>query len=363
MARRVGLLTLPLHVNYGGIVQAVALYNFLAGHGKEVTFLSQRPNRKLVQRVVLWALRTVPFQNIQGLRGRYLRRQVHKPFLDRWMPNRTRELLSFSELSRAVTKRRLEAVIVGSDQVWRRSYVPADEFTNYFLDFVGDDVAKIAYAASFGASEWTESEALTARISALLARFSKVMLREQSGVEICREKLGRPDAELVLDPTLLMPASFYEPMAAPPSARAGRDVMKYVLDHAGELAGLEARAQEQLGQDSAVHGIHLQQDSGMPATIPQWLAEFRDAGFVLTDSFHGMAFSIIFRRQFVALVNTKRGADRFVTLARQLGLEDRLIFIGEGTPFPDQPIDYDKVGARLEERRAACARALLSALD
>lgn len=362
MARRVGLVTLPLHVNYGGILQAIALYNFLVQNGKEVTFLSQRPNRSLWQRVVLTALRTVPFQNIKGLRGRYLRRKVHNPVLDRWMPKRTRELLSFRELAGAVRRNRLEAVIVGSDQVWRRSYVPAEEFDNYFLDFVGDDVAKIAYAASFGASDWSEPEAVTARTRTLLARFSRVLLREETGVAICRETLGRPDAELVLDPTLLMPAEFYAQIAAPAPAETGRHVMKYVLDHAGELEELESRAQGLLGAGSTVRAIHLQQDSGMPAPIANWLAEFRDAGFVLTDSFHGMAFSIIFRRPFVALVNGKRGADRFVSLARQLGLEDRLVFIGEGTPFPQHPIDYAAVDKRLAERRAASAQALLDAL-
>lgn len=76
-----------------------------------------------------------------------------------------------------------------------------------------------------------------------------------------------------------------------------------------------------------------------------------------------MAFSIIFRKQFVALVNTERGADRFISLAKQLGLEDRLITVGAGAKLPLTPIDYDAVQPLLESRRDASCEVLLRALQ
>src|SRR5690606_31777382 len=95
-------------------------------------------------------------------------------------------------------------------------------------------------------------------------------------------------------------------------------------------------------------------------TIAHWLAAFRDASYVLTDSFHGMVFAIIHRKNFYAFGNRRRGLDRFTSLLSDLGLEDRLILDGDSLPDP-KPIAYDKVLPRLDALRAESASFLLSA--
>lgn len=361
MARRIGLLTLPLHTNYGGILQVVALYGLLAGQGREVTLFRTGPDRPVLRLAIAELLRRLPFQNIGGLRARHREIAAHAPFLKRYLPRMTRILRNRAQLSAEVRERGLEVFIVGSDQVWRSEFRLGTDFANYFLDFVGNEVGKVAYAASFGHSRWQEGPDMTARIASFLARFRMVGVREETGVEICRETFGRTDAKLVLDPTLLMPAGFYGEMIGAPRQSSGKVLMKYVLDPVKELGALEASALEALGHGATVRGIYLDRQERQ-ATVPEWLRAFRDADFVLTDSFHGMAFSIIFGKQFVALVNAGRGEDRFLSLARQLGLEDRLVFTGGEGSWPARAIDYAEVAVRLERRRAESLAVLMEAM-
>lgn len=359
--KRVGLLTLRLHINYGGILQIAALYNFLAGRGWDVTLFRTGPDRPIWHRALSNVLQVLPFQNIRGIRSRHRAESAHNAFIDRYMPNKTRVLCRNDQLASEVERRDLDAFIVGSDQVWRRKYAFGSNFMNYFLDFVRDETRKISYAASFGQDRWNEHD-LTPEVTRLLGRFDAVTVREQTGQDIVANTFGRDDSTLVLDPTLLMPATFYEAMLEPASRPTVPTLMKYVLDPVAELEVLERSALALLGEGSVSKGIYLENQE-RPATIPEWLRAFHDADFVLTDSFHGMAFSIIFRKQFVALVNTERGADRFISLAKQLGLEDRLITVGAGAELPLTPIDYDAVQQVLESRRDASCEVLLRALQ
>ena len=360
-AERIGLLTLTLHINYGGILQIAALYSFLSDQGREVTLFRTGPNRPAWHRLIAAALRNIPFQNIGGLRARHLAWSTHTPFIERYLPRKTAVLRTNAQLSQEVARLNLDAFIVGSDQVWRRKFAFGSDFLNYFLDFVRDDTRKISYAASFGNDHWQEQD-LTDNVKSLLARFHAITLREETGRQIVAETFGRDDSTLVLDPTLLMSADFYEAMLETAVLPAAPTLMKYVLDPVPELEMMEKSAMEILGKNSCSTGIYLE-GQDRQASIPQWLRAFRDADFVVTDSFHGMAFSIIFRKQFVALVNKDRGADRFISLARQLGLEDRLIHIGKGQSFPEKQINYSEVEPKLERRRAESAAALLKALD
>lgn len=344
--QRVGLLTLPLMDNYGGMLQIVALYNFLKDDGYDPVLFRTAPHRSRPQLAVATLLRHLPFHDIRGLRGRELARQLHAPFLEHYLPQMTPILRSKERLTAEVERQGLSDFIVGSDQVWRPEYAHGGDPLTYFLDFVGEEVAKISYAASFGSSRW-QAGALTARVGQALGRFQTVTVREQSGVQICRETFGRKDAALVLDPTLLMPASFYEGMMPlTPGNDSRQVVMKYVLDETPVLEYLEAEALSRLETGAVAQAIRLEEGRNR-ATVGAWLRAFHDADFVVTDSFHGMVFSVIFQRQFVALINQERGADRFHTLAALLGLEDRLISSAGPARLPVDPIDYDAVAHRL----------------
>lgn len=97
----------------------------------------------------------------------------------------------------------LDAYVVGSDQVWRPAFNLGPRLGNMFLDFAGDDVKKISYAASFGCKEWEYTEEQERMCGKLAKRFDAISVREASGVDLCKEHFG-VDATLVLDPTLLL---------------------------------------------------------------------------------------------------------------------------------------------------------------
>lgn len=360
MAKRVGILTLPYNSNYGGVAQSVALSRFLTAHGYETVLLTRRRALTPLQAMLMPVLARLPMQNIGGVRAQEQARALLRGTIEASFTVVTPPLRSRSALGEAVRRHRLDAVIVGSDQVWRLDYLPAGSHGEFFLDFVGDPrIRRIAYAASFGVGTWMYPDR-TAEIARLLARFDAVSVREDSGVAICRDSFGRDDAVHVLDPTLLVDPAVYREMIGPSGPSSGRKALCYLLDEPPACPAVLAA----LGPDYEV--ARISPDDGGPVGLPHWLRAFRDADFVITDSFHGTVFAIVFGKPFVSILNHGRGGDRFASLLRALGLSDRLIDAGEVLGVEEivaRPIDYAAVDARLNRLRATSAEFLLAALE
>lgn len=356
-AKRVGILTLPFNGNYGGMIQAVALYGFLRRQGMHPVLIRKMPWIRPKRRYTTWVWQRIPGQNHYDHRRKFLAQAQHDRFLVRVMPKMTRRLYDTAALTRVAA--RLDAVVVGSDQVWR-DFTRDRNFLNYFLDFVPDGVRRISYAASFGLSEWT-MPALTGAVTTLLQRFDAVSVREDSGVALCRDTFGCRDAQHVLDPTLLLDASDYDSMMPASTKGEGRILLEYVLDKTEIASALETQL---LDQDSTLKRRTIENgEFGVKATVslPDWLRAFHDADWVLTDSFHGMVFSIIFRKNFYAIGNRERGLDRFTSLLKLLGLEDRLVLEGD-RPLAPQPIDYTHAEIRLAALRQTSGDFLVQAI-
>ncbi len=98
--------------------------------------------------------------------------------------------------------------------------------------------------------------------------------------------------------------------------------------------------------------------------IEQWLDSFRQAKFVITDSYHGTIFSIIFNKPFIAIANFKRGTSRFESLLKSLNLEDRLVLKinKKSLELLDKKIDYDVINNKLKELKSDSLNYLLSSL-
>ena len=351
MGKRVGILTLPLGVNYGGIMQAVALSQHLESRGHDVVLLDKRRPIGFVKHLALFLLETVPFQNIAGVRGHGKTRKLHDRFIRRFIAKRTPMYRSERQLVQAVEEHRLDAVIVGSDQVWRMDYLQPDGYREFFLSFVTSPaVRRIAYAASFGTGEWTYPERKEP-VKELLARFDAISVREDSGVVLCKSVFDVADCEHVLDPTLLVDPAFYEKAMAPSGTAQGKVLLTYLLDAPARKPLIDAAASV-LGPEYTQTPMTLKSEDVVD--LPGWLRAFRDADYVLTDSFHGTVFSIIFRKPFVAITNMERGADRFLSLLKALGLSDRLVSVEEVDKVAELvpvPIDYDRVHQSLSALR------------
>ena len=183
----------------------------------------------------------------------------------------------------------------------------------------------------------------------MLKGFDAVSLREQSGVSFCKEVLGRQDCTLALDPTMLVARDFYSEMMVPRGPN-GSYVLNYVLDENPLVEEVLSKVVKGPAEGHKVVKLTLD-DGEQTLEVPNWVHAFREAKYVVTDSFHGTVFSILFRKPFICIGNKSRGIDRFASLLSLLGLDDRLVTETKETGAVSAPIDYDSVYSRLNTLR------------
>ena len=313
MCENVKIVTQPLLNNYGGLLQNYAMQKSLTKLGVNVqTIDCLRMIRSPLYKCLRSWLKTLfcnyilrkkrPFVEYSYKGHRY---KFSCDFVSKWI-SRTDECYKY----KANFIRGCDAVIVGSDQVWRPMYNSRIE--DMFLKFVGNlPVKRIAYAASFGVDDWEYSPTQTKVCSALAKKFDAISVREESGVKLCKEHLG-VDATWVLDPTLLLDKGDYLPICEDAPVCNEKYLAVYVLDENEQVISAYEK-------EAAKRGLvvkKFQADSKSTLTVPEWLAMFRDASYVVTDSFHGTVFSIIFDKEFKCLYNKSRGSARFESLLK-----------------------------------------------
>lgn len=364
--KKVGILTLPIRNNYGGIIQLVALYHFLESKGFHPVWIEKNQWYSSLKGNIIKLLEKNPLYRIYDPKDfakiNFLHKQI-RPFLESYLPNRTRPIHNEAQLKEETQD--IGAFVVGSDQVWRLEYVK-DNYPTYFLDFVPQEKIKIAYAASFGKDYWEGGEESVQRISKLLKKFDLVTVREDKGVEVCKNTFGYPNAHHVLDPTFLPERSFYEKLITSINFDKKTELFNYVLDPTPNSSQVVEKIAKQ--KQLKINKIYLNENrfsKNTTSLIENWLAHFYHADFVVTDSFHGMVFSIIFNKPFIVFGNKERGLTRFTSLLKLLDLEERLIDANDATdiePLLNKPIDYTYVNQKLHEWRACSAELLLEKL-
>ena len=375
---KIAIMTQPLGQNYGGIIQAWALQQVLKGFGHEpVTIDRQLDSKGPIYHTARFGHRFL--QNLMGKRKgplsfeRYLPDicQSNYEFIKRNL-RMSEPVHSTDELIEHFNAQNYNAVIVGSDQTWRPCYSP--NIGNFFLDFLQDsNIKRIAYAASFGTDEWEFTEQQTQYCAQFAKKFDAITVREDSGVVLC-DKYLRVNAEHVLDPTLLVKKEAYKFLYETKDIPTKQGVYTYILDQANWKTEIVETVMEVLNRpqyNNQPKSSMSNPDSGnlddySVPSIEGWLKGFSDADFVVTDSFHGTVFAVIFNKPFVSLVNTGRGASRLYSFAEVLGLSDRLQvdFNREMiTKLLNSPIDFEVVTSRLDFARASSEKILMTALN
>ncbi|KRW64518.1 hypothetical protein AO735_10685 [Pseudomonas sp. TTU2014-096BSC] len=311
-------------------------------------------------------LERLPFQNIKNKRQDYLKTKQLKPFIDKHLPRKSREIISAHDLQKLVRDEEFDAVVVGSDQVWRYQYIGDGHHSVFFLDFDVDyPVKKIAYAASFGKDKWEAPEHI-AVISGLLKKFHAISTREESGARLCQDVFGVSGAKGVLDPTMLMGAEFYNCLLNNfPKGGRSKVLVTYMLDQSQTKKDIIATVKSQLGcNENNLQQVNL---SGKTVdgfySVEEWLWHINNAEFIITDSFHGMVFAIIFEKQFLVIGNAERGLSRVTDLLNPLQLNERLLLEGE-MPFEllEKKIEYSLISQRIAELRVISERFLHDAI-
>lgn len=242
-----------------------------------------------------------------------------------------------------------DAIVVGSDQVWRIENTKGADL-NFFLDFIKNpSIKRNSYAASFGKDTWQGTASETEKVRTLLAKFNSITVREDSGVSLCKDIFG-VEATNVLDPTMLLEATDYNTILSAPKHKD--QITTYILDSTeAKTSTIQVLSDK---YNFSVVSLFPKKRITYYRSVYNWLENIRDAKCVVVDSFHGMVFSIIFRKNFVVLANSKRGLTRFTSLLSQLGLEDRLTHdfdFARVDLILAKSIDYSKVETKLNNMR------------
>ncbi|MBL0602057.1 polysaccharide pyruvyl transferase family protein [Aeromonas dhakensis] len=329
---KIAILTQPLYNNYGGLLQAFALQHFMKNQGHDVLTvdfsIQKRSKFSEIKSVVGNIIRKYILQrsvsNVFPLADE--QRKVIGQHTNRFTSEhiKTTQKISLVSEFKYIKQYSFDAYIVGSDQVWRPAYSPG--MSAFFLSFLdkNDSAKRIAYAASFGVDNCDEfSAGQLAEYAPLLQRFNAVGVREDSAVELCQQYFGT-SAQHVIDPTLLLDKDVYRQLVEQEKIPASNgNMMVYVLDQAPEK-------QQIIQQVAKVRGLKpftvMPESNGVYPPVTQWLRGFMDAEYVVTDSFHGVVFSIIFNKPFIAIGNRDRGLARFTSILKLFELESRLVF-------------------------------------
>lgn len=318
---RIGILTQPLGHNYGGILQNYALQQHLISMGHDpITIDVVGFECTLWQRLRAAVQRPIVRMLKKAARCPAGNENMHQP-LTRFIATHIRRTRRHYAPIRSgiLDEHGLEALIVGSDQVWRPSYSP--NIRNFFLDFCeGRSFKTIAYAASFGNAESEYSPELARDCARLLQRFDAVSVREAASISRCGEIFG-VSPELTCDPTLLLGQEHYRSIASPPFPTNSQTAYCacYILDPTSTKMGFIRNWCSRHGiaplsllpiapQHTRNDGYVFAPSSMLP--VEDWLGLLAHATAIITDSFHGTVFSIVFGKPFFALDNPMRGSDR-----------------------------------------------------
>jgi len=357
---RIGLVSFYSH-NYGGLLQAFSLQTVLESFGCTVEGINRG-----------WAAYGYNmWSQSRSLKERIKKAIVDTPFDDFVKDNihLSEPVMNFDHLQKMST--RYDAIIAGSDQIWNADCLKHMGYY-FFLDWVSPQCRKLSYAASFGLDRFNAEEEQIVHIKEYLKTFGFVSVRERSGVSICKQ-IFQVESMQVLDPTMLLPKDFWLKIANY-RGEIKNTLCSYFLDS----NPIKNELLESLCNSLMVINVPnntepysflsqvFNKQHRMP-TVQDWLRNIAESKFVITDSFHGTVFAILFEKQFVCLNNEQRGSTRFESLLNIFDLSDRLVSLGSSSneqikSVMLRQIDYHRVKEVLASNRDYSIECLLHGL-
>ena len=347
--KRIGLLTFSYSSNPGSVLQAYALQQTLSEKLScdvhIINYQKQQAGKPIIgQTVFMRPLRNWTPKNIAKWIARIIehpiRMKPYKKFFNTYYKGYPEKRCLRQNLP--LLENKYDKFIVGSDQVWNFDSWNVDE--TYFLDFVKDSSKKISYAASMGKSEIPSEKQEIAK--KLLSEFSHISVREAVSVETIANLTGR-EATLVLDPSLLLSKDKYLELAETP--KQNNYVLLYLRENSPELEEKARAFADSQGLAFIKIFKHWKCSAAGKAakglSPQQWLGYINNADYVITNSFHGICFSIIFEKQFYVDVLKKVSVStnpRMQCILDMFGLQARK-FDCTGNLCETDPIDYIKV--------------------
>lgn len=319
--------------NYGAMLQCYALKNTLNLLGAWTSVINYKPRaRKLTLREFIKKTVFMPWliyvnNRFEAFRKLYL---TDMPFVKR---DRLPELND-----------KFDCFVTGSDQVWNMEGGSND--TSYLLDFVDSNQKKYSYAASIGKTKLPNNE--KAILSKHLKLFKTISVREASAVPLAKELSGKEDVRADIDPTLLLSKEDWRKTAVMPKEKDY--ILLYLMSNNAAIIGFARDLARKTGLKLIMLSTSPVPYKGVKVVCPtpqEWLGYFLNAKYIVTNSFHGLAFSINFNKDFFVdlLPPPSKVNSRLENLLDLTGLRSRLISAGANldTPAPD----WTKVNAKL----------------
>lgn len=380
--KQVGICACYSTLNYGSMLQSFATQEAINKLGYTAEFIRYKKKKSpafIIKQIPRLLNGNLMFDKWLALKKKLLlslypsvkhsdnqRKELFRKFGDQYYKCFSEEYYGYENLQKAANK--YDTVLVGSDQLWTPGGLP----TNFYnLMFVPDAVNKVSYATSFGVSNipWYQKK----RTRRYLRRIDHLSVREIRGAEIVGALADR-EAKVVADPTLLLTAQEWDERIPSKQIVEFPYVFCYFLGEnemhreIAEEFGRKARLQivSTPALDSFVkRDLAFGDEQRFDVGPDDFVNLIRNAEYILTDSFHGTVFSILYHKRFLTLPRFSAGVQsrnsRIESILRLAGLERRLYrenLIDE----IQEDIDYSEVDKHIEELRRNSYEFLSNAL-
>jgi len=340
--------------NYGSLLQAIATFSILEklGHNAEIIDYQcknergikavcadvshkagwNNPIKKLIYVAIRFPMEWMAQHKFDGMRKKYLK-----------MTRRCKNTKDLENL-------RADIFMTGSDQVWGPVLTEAYD-KNYFLDFVDEDTKKVAYAASFGKTEFVDTT--VAAYKRMLTRYSSISVRENSAQKLLR-KWNIPCAGQVLDPTMLLTGEEWSKFIK--KNRPSGYVLVYQLHNNVQLSSYAKSFAKEVNLPlyRVSPSLHQFCRGGKFIYLPglgDFLSAIKNCSYLITDSFHGTCFALNFNRQFIEILPNNNTGARNQSILQLIELTDRIVSDYTDFSIKDRVIDYSKVNEIIQTER------------
>ena len=370
------ILTLTGYFNYGNVLQRYALQKFLRQSGYNfVSYVDPYSAPQDMYRIGKKVKVKTPLRAVRRFFN-YQKPYWYIPKHEETYPeaHRLENIINFVNRNIWIKpfnpNDNYKNYIVGSDQVWRDWWNNRETLGYYFFNFLkGRKVNRIAYAASFGKDKIDEvikREDLE-YIKPYIEAFNKISVREKSGIEMVNKAWGLKNVEEVIDPTLLLNKTDYSKLINKSDCRYEKiqPIFSYILGETPELKDFVKKIQDERRHAVTRIRAHEGAENDTLPPVELWLKGFRDAELVVTNSFHGMIFSIINNTNFIIIGKESGGLSRIADFLLEFDIVDRFVSESELADFNYsniKSIDWKRVNNKLKKLQKESSDWLLDAL-
>lgn len=323
--------------NYGAVLTAFAMQQLVRSFGYETKLLN-----------------TGERTTLSTYKGKFPEKFV-EDFLSKT------EIMNFKEAAKYT--KNIRGVILGSDQILRIQYIKV-AYNKYLLNFVDKSCRKFALSASFGIDledfindEFSTNENLK-KMKKALQSFDYLSTRELSGKDICK-KVFNLNSDTILDPVFLISKDEYNRILEKSTLDCSDKIVSYVLDSNEDYLKLFDFYKEKYNCE--LKNLYDKKDK---PSVSNWLNAIKTCKFLITDSFHGVCFALIFNKPFICIKNQDRGGARFDTLCKLFGI-DKCFVTNAKEAFEREilNIDFSTINEKIELEKESCLKLVAEVLS